>query len=356
MPGACLLRSSRAGRQLLPHATPPPSAPCTRRSARRAPGDFSTAAPSALRGASASPCSHDGTGCPAPAAAPAATSAATGPPAQRRALLLTLAISAATAAAAGIAPARAAALTPEGPALSTPRSGPSPSTDPSAAAAAAANPAELNQGMSLAAAREATSPALRSLERSYQALVREQSCAAVEGPGPDCLPGGGEGRGEGGGGAGAGRGSLELAQALVAASKTLQVSLPVVGADIAYAGSPAKRRRGVMGLLDAAERAARAGGGLAVDTADLEWLEAVEDATTAAVMQLRLLQRAAEGVVAARAGAGAGAERAEAGAGAGAGGGGVGAAAALVAAAPRLTELAYVCLRKSRAVLELDAR
>ncbi|KAG2442430.1 hypothetical protein HXX76_002516 [Chlamydomonas incerta] len=199
--------------------------------------------------------------------------------------------------------------------------------------------------MSLEAARQATASALRALEGAYRALLAEQSCTAVEGPGPDCLPGGGgggagSGEGSGGGPGGAEQGPLQLAESLVVASRTLQVSLPVVGADIAYAGSPAKRRRGVMGLLDAAERAARAGGGLAVDAADLEYLEQVEDVTTAAVLQLRLLQRAAEGVVAGAGGAGAGA--------------GVG--AALVAAAPRLTELVYMSLRKARAVLELEAR
>eukprot|EP00198_Chlamydomonas_reinhardtii_P002531 XP_001691867.1 Paf1 complex component [Chlamydomonas reinhardtii] len=121
--------------------------------------------------------------------------------------------------------------------------------------------------MSLQAARQATAAALRALEAAYRALVEEQSCIAVEGPGPDCLPGagsGGPGEANGGGGRGAvGQGALRLVESLVAASKTLQVSLPVVGADIAYAGAPAKRRRGVLGLLDAAERAARAGGGLA---------------------------------------------------------------------------------------------
>lgn len=145
--------------------------------------------------------------------------------ANRRLLLLAL-VSSGVTVTPPVCPTRAAAqpALPSAPQTSGPNSNFQPSIAPSPSSSSGWSPGD---GMSLQAARQATAAALRALEAAYRALVEEQSCIAVEGPGPDCLPGagsGGPGEANGGGGRGAvGQGALRLVESLVAASKTLQV-------------------------------------------------------------------------------------------------------------------------------------
>ncbi|GLC38648.1 hypothetical protein PLESTB_000456200 [Pleodorina starrii] len=191
-------------------------------------------------------------------------------------------------------------------------------------------------GMTLEDARAATAAAVRSLQSAYDRLIELDSCTAVENL-PDCLDA---------------AAAAALASQLADSCRTLTVALPVVAAAIAYdTPPPAKRRSGPLGaLLGSLERAAGAAGGggnggRSLDVADLEWLEEVEGRTNTAVAQLELLRRAAEGVLVTHGSV--------AGGGNGGSGGGRSPVAVLGERRRRLAELAGVCLRDVRAVLEV---
>ncbi len=147
-------------------------------------------------------------------------------------------------------------------------------------------------GMTLSQARAAASASISSLQSAYSDLVTLSSCTAVEPP-PDCV---------------SSKSATALLQTLAGSCRQLLIALPIVAADIAYSGSPAKRRSGFGGLLDALEAATRQGE--SIDTADLEWVELVEDRSIRAVGRLEELEAALREVqqVVAAGGGGAGRE------------------------------------------------
>ncbi|KXZ56976.1 hypothetical protein GPECTOR_1g881 [Gonium pectorale] len=130
-------------------------------------------------------------------------------------------------------------------------------------------------GLTLPAARTIVATCTASVQSAYSQLIELDSCTAVE-PLPDCLDA---------------AGAQALTRQLIAACDGLLAALPVVGADVAYSGAPARRRAGVAGLLDSLERSIRKGGA-SVDVADLEWVEEVEGRTNEAVDVLRALRDA----------------------------------------------------------------
>lgn len=129
-------------------------------------------------------------------------------------------------------------------------------------------------GMTLPQAQAAATASVSALQSAYSDLITLSSCTAVEPP-PDCVSSGS---------------ATALLQSLAGSCRQLLVALPIVAADIAYSGSPAKRRSGFGGLLDALEAATRQGE--SIDTADLEWVELVEDRSLRAVGRLEELQAA----------------------------------------------------------------